>query len=141
MNRITEAAARLAQATDLPGVLDTAYESFEDMLAVLRRHQEDDEGAFPAFVMAACAAANGRDMIAWAPALQPAAPRERAGGLLDGASVAEVALAIASLSGELATRLTVLAGATGHPVDRNCCEHAAAEAMAIQALLGGANPP
>ena len=75
MNRIIRASERLTAAIDLPGVLDSAYDAFEDVLAVLRHHQEDDEAAFAAFMFAACAAANGRDWIAWAPALPPASRR------------------------------------------------------------------
>ena len=50
MNRIDWASERLTAAIDLPGVLDSAYDAFEDVLAVLRHHQEDDEAAFAAFM-------------------------------------------------------------------------------------------
>jgi hypothetical protein len=141
MNCIADAETRLGQATELAGVLDAAYDAFEIMLAVLRRHQEDDAGAFAAFVFAACSAADGRDWIAGAPALPPASSCEPAQGLLEGASVTDVALAISALSGELATRLAVFGRGAADPDDRTCCEHAAAEAATIQSLLGGAGPP
>jgi hypothetical protein len=141
MIRITVAQERLAAATYLPGVLDAAYDAFEDMLAVLRRHQEDEEASFAAFVFAACSAANGRDWIGGAPALPPTAPRDRGGDLLEAAAVHDVALAIAVLSDELATRLADSAETTANPKDRSCCEHAVAEAATIRALMGGASPP
>ncbi len=55
MNRIIGASERLNAAIDLPGVLDSAYCAFEDVLAVLRHHQEDDEAAFAAFILSAIA--------------------------------------------------------------------------------------
>ena len=73
MNRITAARARIDQAGDLPGLLGAAYGAFEDMLAVIRHHEERDEGSFAAFVIAACAAANGRDCDSRAP--RPCRPR------------------------------------------------------------------
>ena len=141
MNRIIRASKRLTAAIDLPGVLDSAYDAFEDVLAVLRHHQEDDEAAFAAFMFAACAAANGRDWIAWAPALPSASPRDPADDLLEGACVTDVALAIAEVSAELARRLTACAATAADLEDRECCGHAAAEAATIHALMSGASPP
>lgn len=142
MNRIIRASERLNAAIDLPGVLDSAYGAFEDVLAVLRHHQEDDEAAFAAFIFSASAAANGRDWIAWAPALPSVSPpRDSADDLLDSACVTDVVLAIAEVSAELARRLTKCAATATDLEDRACCGHAAAEAAAIHALMSGANPP
>jgi len=138
---LTSARQRLAAATDLPGILDPAYDAFEDMLAVLRRHQQDDHGAFPAFVLAAAAAANGRDWIAGADSLPPATARDQAGDPPEGTTVADVARAVAVLSSELASRLTATAASVAGAGDRLCCEGAAQEAAAITDLLAGANPP
>ena len=138
MDRLTRARHRVVTATDLPGILDVAYDAFEGMLAVLRRHQEDNESLFPAFVMAAAAAANGRDWIAGADSLPPAVPREPAGGLSDATTAVDVARIVA-LSSELAARLTAFAASTGGAGDRQCCESAAAEAASISALLAGAS--
>ena len=139
MDRLTRARHRVVTATDLPGILDVAYDAFEGMLAVLRRHQEDNESLFPAFVMAAAAAANGRDWIAGADSLPPAVPREPAGGLSDATTAVDVARVVAALSSELAARLTAFAASTGGAGDRQCCESAAAEAASISALLAGAS--
>ena len=141
MDHLTCARHRVAVATDLPAVLDAAYDAFEDMIAVLRRHQEDNEDTFPAFVMAAAAAANGRDCIAGADALPQAVPRDPISDLSADTSAADVARAIAALSSELADRLTAVAASTPRAGDRRSCESAAAEAAAIARLLGGASSP
>jgi hypothetical protein len=141
MKRLTNARQRLAAATDLPGLLDAAYDAFEDMLLILRRHQEDDNGAFAAFVMAAAAAANGRDWIAGADALPPTTRRDHADDLPEGATDADVARTIAALSSELVTRLTASVASVADAGDRLCCDGAATEATTITALLSGTNPP
>ena len=142
MNRIIRAAERLNAAIDLPGVLDSAYSAFENVLAVLRHHQEDDEAAFAAFILSANAAANGRDWIAWAPGLPSVEPRRDLGeDLLGSACGTDVVLAIAGVSAELARRLSSYAVTAADLEDRECCGHAAAEAAAIHALMSGANPP
>ena len=141
MDRLTSARHRLAGTTALPGILDAAYDAFEDLLAALRRHQEDDESALPAFVLAAAAAANGRDWIAGADTLPPAAPCEHASEPAEHLTVADVARMAAALGTDLASRLTTVAASAGGAVDRQCCEGAAAEARTIVALLSGASPP
>jgi len=140
VDRLTSAQHRLAAAIDLPGLLDAAYDAFEDMLGILR-HQQDDESAFPAFVMAAAAAANGRDWIAGVEGLPSVASRDRDGDLSADTTAADVAKAVAALSREVAARLTAVAASTRSAGDRQYCERAAAEAVAITTLLGGANSP
>lgn len=133
---------RFAAATDVADVLDRACQVFEDILAVLRRHQEEEASAFAAFVLATCAAANGRDWTGgeWTP--QPAArEQDPASQPMDGATVAEVAVAIAAACDQLSVRLSACGAAAASDADRACCEHAAAEAATIRALLGGASPP
>jgi hypothetical protein len=140
---LSAALRRFAAATKVGDVLDRACLVFEDILAVLRRHQEDDASAFPAFVLATCAAANGRDWTGgqWTP--QPAArEQDLSSQPVDGATVAEVAVAIAAACDQLSIRLSACAAAAASEADRACCEHAAAEAATIRALLGGgASPP
>jgi hypothetical protein len=64
LGRIAAVHRRLEQASDLAGMLDTTYEAFEAMLAVIHG-QEDRAGAgFAALVMSAASAANGRDAVA-----------------------------------------------------------------------------
>ena len=141
MDCLTTARHRVAVATDLAGILDAAYDAFEDMLAVLRRHQEDDGAAFAAFVLAAAAAGNGRDWIAAAEALPSAAPRDPIGDLSDDTTVVDVARAVAELSNELADQLTAVAASTLSAGDRQHCQSAAVEAVTITTLLGGASSP
>jgi hypothetical protein len=139
---LSAALQRFAAATDVTDVLDRACQVFEDILAVLRRHQEEEASAFPAFVLATCAAANGRDWTGgqWTP--QPAAREQDPGSQpRDSATVAEVAVAIATACDQLSIRLSACAAAAASDADRACCEHAAAEAATIRALLGGASPP
>jgi hypothetical protein len=139
---IPAALQRLAAAKKAADVLDCAGQVFEEILAILRHHQEDEVSAFPAFVLAACAAANGREWTSAEWAQRPAgSEQDTAGQLMNGAAVAEVARIIAAASDELAARLSVCAIAAADEADRECCEHAAAEAVTILALMGGASPP
>jgi hypothetical protein len=139
---VSAALQRLGIATDASDVLDAACAVFEVMLALLRRQQEDDESAFPAFVLAASAAANGRDWTGgvWAARTQDSEQRATR-ELLNGIAVADVADVIAAASGELAARLSGDAMVAASEADRDCCEHAAAEAATIRELMGGASPP
>src|SRR5262245_2763465 len=101
--------ARLRRATTVAAVLYAAYDAFENILAVLRHHQERHEGAFPAFVLSAAAAGNGRDCIAEAPSLPARGSRRcpsRGADLLASNSVVDVAAALAGLSHDLSLRLT-----------------------------------
>lgn len=156
MLNLAELCSRLADAADLAAVLDAAYDAFEDILAVLRRYQDSDEGTFAAFVFAACAAADGRDWIAGAPALPLTASPVGAGGdsvesaapgtvgaahAVQFARVLDVAGVVAQVSKHLATQLTACAVAASDPADRESCTRAAGEASKICALMGGASPP
>ena len=60
---------RLAQASDMAAVLDAAYGAFEGMRLGFRACEEPAAVLFGAFVMAAAAAADGRDAVAFAPSL------------------------------------------------------------------------
>jgi hypothetical protein len=138
---LSAALRRLPAATEVADVLDGACQVIEDILAILRHHQENDESAFPAFVLATCAAANGRDWTGgqWTP--QPDAREQDPGSQpMDGVTVAEVAVAIAAACDQLSIRLSACGAAAASDADRACCEHAAAEAATIRALLGGASP-
>ena len=143
MTDLSRALERLAVATDAVEVLDSACTVFGDVLTALRRHQEDDVSAFPAFVRAACAAANGRDWTGgvWT---QPADGWKQDGNdepLLNGANVTEVADAIAGASDTLAVRLAACVLSAANEAERACCESAAAEAATIRALMSGVGPP
>lgn len=145
MNCITADRARLDQAVSLPDILDAAYDTFEDILAVLRHHQELAGDGFPAFVLAAGTAATGRDWIADAPSLPPAPvlPRRPATSddLLAGRHWADVALEVAQAGRALARKLSASAASAPDPEDRASCEGAAGYAARISKLLGGARQP
>jgi hypothetical protein len=147
MNRITTARTRIEEAGALPGLLAAAFTAFEDIVQVLHFHLERDDGTFPAFILSAGAAANGRDRIAAAPSLSPliiaaylARPAPPADGLLAEVPVLQVAAAVAGLADALAGQLTT-AAAAADPRDQISCTHAARHATRILALLGGAREP
>lgn len=139
MNHFSRALERLATAPDAADVLDTACEVFEGILAMLRRHRDDEKSAFPAFVLAASAAANGRDWTGgeWA-SHWDGAHQDADAQLTKGAAVAAE---IAAASGELAVLLFACASAATDEAEREACAHAAEEAATIRDLLGGASPP
>jgi hypothetical protein len=143
MNRITAAHARISQARDLPDLLSAAFDAFEDMLVVIRHHEERDDRSFAAFVIAACAAADGRDCLAPAPSLLALGPVPNSGtdGLLAELTVAQVARTVAGLGALLAARLTSAAAAASHPADQAACTSAARQATQIWTLFFRAREP
>ena len=139
MNTITAARTCLEAADSLPATLDAAYDAFETILAVLRRHQERAGHGFPAFVLAAGAAASGRDHIGAAPSLPPAAGPPAAGDLPGAPTWAQAAAEAAALSHALVNSLLIAAGTAG-AADQAACRHAVAQAARIWSLLARAGP-
>lgn len=139
MNQITAARARLESAAGLAATLDAAYIAFETILAVLRHHQERSGPGFPAFVLAAAAAGNGRDWIAEAATLPPAGTSPRASDDLPGGDDwRQAAAEIAALARALADRLNVAAADAAGPRDRVACRQSMSYAERISSLLAGA---
>ena len=141
MNRITTDQERLRQATRLPEILDAAYGAFEHMLSVIRIREDPAGPWFAAFVMAAASAADGRDAIAFAPAL----PRYTLQAESDGqdrppASAQAAAGALASLSELLAAQLESAAVAAVDPADQAACRNGARCARDVHSLLTGQAP-
>jgi len=62
---------RLVQREQPPELLDAACEAFEDVLTVIRQHDDPGGGLFIPMVMAAASTADGRDAVCWAPSLPP----------------------------------------------------------------------
>ena len=145
MDRIAAVHARLEQARDLPGVLDAAYDAFEGMLPVIWGQADRAGGGLAAFVMSAGPAANGRDSVAGAPSLPPAAAPPgvplAAGDPAAGVTEDEAAAAVAGLSQLLASRLADAAAWAADAADRAACADAARHAGAIWSLLAGAPGP
>jgi hypothetical protein len=134
-------AQRVRVGVGLPEVLESAWRAFECMLVEAEAHEDPATPLFPVFVLAATAAANGRDAVLRAPSL-PWPPRHtppgegQAGGA--GESAQEAARALASLSQALISRLETAAGSVASSGDRDACRYAAGRARAIYDLLAGA---
>jgi hypothetical protein len=131
----------LEEAVGLAAVLDAAYDAFERMRLGFRAHENPATGFFAAFVMAAAAAADGRDALGFAPSLPP---RWRHGaetepGLPEGESAERIAGDAAGLSQLLAACLARAAGLASDRGDQDACEQAARCAGEIFELLGGAS--
>ena len=140
MTSISWQAQRVRSAAGLPEVLESAWRAFECMLAEAEAHEDPATPLFPAFVLAATAAANGRDAVLRAPSL-PWPPRDtpHGSGQADGPGgpAQEAARALASLSQALISRLETAAG-SARSGDRDACRYAAGCARAIYDLLAGA---
>jgi hypothetical protein len=139
MNPITAIHLRLDRTADLPALLDAAWDAFEVIRVVLRHYQERAGAAFPAFVLAAGAAADGRDQIAGSASL-PAAVSGRDAAAADLAvdgGWADAAAEVAALCDALAGRLSA-ASADAAGRDRTACLHGARHAARISSLLSGA---
>jgi len=140
MTSIGWQAQRVRAAAALPEMLESARQAFECMLAEAETHEDPATPLFPAFVLAATAAANGRDAVLLAPSL-PWPPRDtlpgegQAGGP---GEPAQAARALASLSHALVCRLETAAGLTARSGDKDACRYAAGRARAIYDLLTGA---
>ena len=106
--------------------------------SVTTRNEPAD--AFPAFVLAASAAASGRDRLAGAPALPPAAAPSplRGDDLLAGLDWVHVARAVADLSQTLSAGLAAAAADAPDPATKDACHEAATYAARIHRLLAGA---
>ena len=129
---------RMEEADGLAAVLDAAYAAFEGMLSVIHPAQVPASGLFAALVMAAAAAADGRDALALAPSLPRhpllAAPAEQQPW--PGGPPERVAELVAGLSHVVAERLTQTAASAPDTVDRDACRHATQSAQDICGLLG-----
>lgn len=130
---------RVRHAVGLTAILDVAYDAFEDMLRTLRAHEDPASGLFPAFVMAAASAANGRDAVLFAPSLPPRRGEEDLPELL-GEGAEAVADAAAELSRLLAAHLAQAGESSADPGDQAACADAARCADGIYRLLRRGGP-
>lgn len=142
MSRIHDTGERLQRAGDLPAMLDAAYDAFEDMLSVIRAHEDPDDGMFTALVMAAGSVADGRDAILFSPSLPPHRPYAAADAdEQDPPESMEGAVdTLAGLSGLLASRLEDVARVAADPGDQAACSNAARWARDVHGLLTGDGP-
>jgi hypothetical protein len=134
-------AQRVRAAADLPEVLESAWRAFECMLAEAEAHEDPATPLFPAFVLAATAAANGRDAVLLAPSL-PWPPRDtppterQADG--PGEPTGAAARGLASLCQTLISQLETAVRLAACAGDRDACRYSADRARAICDLLAGA---
>jgi hypothetical protein len=141
MTSISRQAQRVRAAAGLPDVLESAWCAFECILAEAEAYEDPATPLFPAFVLAATAAASGRDAVLLAPSL-PWPPRDI--GLVEGQGgepgepAGAVARALASLCQALISQLETAAGSAPSSGDRDACRYAAGRARAIYDLLAGA---
>ena len=147
MTSLHRTCARLEHAVGLTAVMDAAYDAFEDLLAVIRQHEDPANGLFAAFMFAAVSAANGRDAILFAPSLPPSRNADRPAP--EGAepeeagpqdTVEDAADAAAGLCRLLADRLLEAGQAAADPGDRAACLAAAQCAAEICVLLRRSAP-
>jgi hypothetical protein len=134
-------AERVRGAAGLPEVLESAWRAFECMLAEAEANEDPATPLFPAFVLAATAAANGRDAVLLAPSLpwppQDSPPNgEQVGGPAE--PTGAVARGLALLCKVLISQLETAAGSAASSGDRDACRFAAGRARAIYDLLAGA---
>jgi len=122
-------------------VLESAWCAFECVLAEAEAHEDPAIPLFPAFVLAATAAANGRDAVLRAPSL-PWPPRDTGpgGGQVGGPgeSAGAAARALAWLCQALICRLEAALRSAASSGDRDACRYAAGRARLIFDLLAGA---
>jgi hypothetical protein len=134
-------AHQVRAAASLPQVLESAWRAFECMLAEAEAHEDPATPLFPAFVLAATAAASGRDAVLLAPSLpwppRDTAPDEGQAGSPDEPAGA-AARALESLCKTLISRLETTAGSAASSGDRDACRHAAGRAREICDLLAEA---
>jgi len=125
-------------AAGLPEVLESARAAFDCMLAEAEAHEHPGTPLFPAFVLAATAAASGRDAVLLAPSL-PWPPRDNGPGggqaFGPGEPAGVAARALASLCQALICRLEAAAGSAAGAGDRDACRYAAGRARVIGDLM------
>jgi hypothetical protein len=138
MVEMSEVQERFVSASSVPELLDAAYEAFEDVLTVIRQHDDPGGGLFIPMVMAAASAADGRDAICRAPSLPP---RSLHAGTWKGTGRAQAPRAaaawVAGLCEVLADRLAGAASSAAGAGDRGACLDAARCARDVRALMRG----
>ena len=129
--------ARVDQADGLAGALAVGWDAFELIREAALLGADRAGGLFAAFVLASAAAANGRDVVGFAPSLPPgqAAATDDPGDAVAAEHVEPLADALAGLASALSARLLAAAGLAAAGADRAACRDAAREADTVRALL------
>ena len=127
---LSSATSSVERAEGLPALLAAAYSAFECALHALRGAEDHAGPLLPAFVLAAAAAADGRDAVAAARSFpRPGLPAEL--GDMASPAAAEVADQVAELAYAWLARLRDAAAGGGGPA----CAAAAACAGRMHELL------
>jgi len=135
MTSPSSARRQLIAASGLLAGLKAAYDAFECLLTAF---EDDDDPAcstFAAFVMSAALAADGRDAVAFAPSLPPAALDGRLPAMADGERAS--ANELADLCCDVITLLERAAETASNPGDCVACRNAIRCALGIHVLLTG----
>ena len=138
MTSPSSARRQLIAASGLLAGLKAAYDAFECLLTAF---EDDDDPAcstFAAFVMSAALAADGRDAIAFAPSLPPAALDIEIAPAADEEEAS--ANELADLCRDLVTNLQSVAETASNPDDEALCRDAVRCAREIHRLLTGGEP-
>ena len=143
---------RIGAAANLADVLDASYEAFEAMMSVIDGYHDASGPFYAGLVMAAAAAADGRDALLSAPSLPPPSRDDiRPSGLPAGAGSAGVrvqaaddpvdaAATVAALSSSVASCLRGAAATADAAGDRAACLDAARYADEVLVLTRGNGP-
>jgi hypothetical protein len=137
MDEFRAIAVRLPGGCGLAATLAAGFDGFEAIRAAARGCEDRDPGLFGAFLLVAGAAVEGRNVLAAAPSLPPAAGPVGTVGVPPGADPGQVARSAAALAGLLAARLADAGLAAAGGGDRRACAAAAAAAQRIHMLLAG----
>jgi hypothetical protein len=137
MDQIGRVTARLRAADSLAATLAAGFDALEVIRAGARDCEDRAPELFAAFMLAAGAAAEGRNALAGAPSL-PRGRGEAAGPDVasPSADAGEIADALTGLSDLLAHRLQEAAVHAPNAPDEAACRDAARAAAHIQLLLG-----
>jgi hypothetical protein len=127
----------LQRAKGTAEILDAAYSAFEEMLSMADGYHEGGAPLFPGLVMAAAAAADGRDALLDAPSLPLHAIRRCSRAP---SSSEDVASELATLSKSVTERLTECAACAVADGDRAACRSGARHAGEVHALVTGLWP-
>jgi len=138
MTSLTAARRQLTAASAPPAVLNAAYHAFECLLTVFRAEDDPAGDMFTTFVMAAALAADGRDALAFAPSLPPAALEMGIPPAADGEEAS--AHELADLCRDLITNLQRVAATASDPDDGAACRDGVRCARGIHVLLTGGEP-
>jgi hypothetical protein len=137
MEEFRAIAVRLPAGCGLAATLAAGFDGFEAIRAAARDCEDRDPGLLGAFLLAAGTAVEGRNVVAAAPSLPPAAGPVTVVGVPPGADPGQVASSAAALAGLLAARLADAGRAAAGGGDRRACAAAAAAARRIGLLLAG----